>query len=115
MSVVRRRVTVPLAGNILVDLSPFDRFAGRGGRLAVAATGVAAEANGELTMTVMVGSDILLDAGEIGGEASINRGPDSETARVRGRGAPADPITVRLFNTNAAARDVIVEADIENA
>jgi len=115
MGTIRRRVTIPLAGNILVDLSPFDRFAGRGGRLAVAVTGVAAEANGELTMTVLVGSDILIDAGEIGAEASVNRGPDDETRRIRGRGAPADPITVRLFNTNAAARDVIVDAEIENA
>lgn len=115
MSVVRVRVTIPIAGNIDVPLAPFDRFGGRGGRLAVAATGVAAEANGELTMTVLVGSDILQNAGEIPAEASVNRGPDSETPRVRGRGAPADPITITLFNTNAATRDVIVEAEIENA
>jgi len=115
MSTVRRRVTIPATGNILVDLSPFDRFAGRGGRIAVAATGVAAESDGDITMTVLVGSDILMDAGEIVGESSLNRGPDNETPRVRGRGAPSDPITVRLFNVNALVREVIVEADIENA
>jgi len=115
MAIVRRRVTVPLAGQIDVNLSPFDRFAGRGGRLSVAATGVAAQADGDLTMTVLVGSDILANAAEIGGEASVNRGPDAETPRIRGRGAPADPITITLFNVNAADRDVIVEAEIENA
>lgn len=115
MSVVRRRVTIPIAGNIDVNLSPFDRFAGRGGRLAVAVTGVAAQANGELTFTVLIGSDIITNAAEIGAEAIANRGPDNETPRIRGRGAPADPITITLFNTNAATRDVIVEAEIENA
>lgn len=115
MAVVRNRITIPAAGNIDFPLAPFDRFAGRGGRLKVAATGVAAEANGELTMTVLVGSDILQNAGDIPGEASVNRGPDNETPRVTGRGAPADPITITLFNTNAAVRVAIVEAEIENA
>lgn len=115
MSTVRQRVTIPLAGNITLDLSPFDRFGGRGGRLAVAVTGAAAEANGELTMTVLVGSDILINAGEIVAEPSLNSGPTGETPRVTGRGAPADPITITLFNTNAVARDVIADIEIENA
>lgn len=115
MATVRRAVIIPAAGQIDVNLSPFDRFAGRGGRLSVAATGVQVEANGELTMTVLVGSDILSNAGVIPGEANLNEGPNSETPRITGRGAPADPITITLFNTNVAARTVIVDAEIENA
>jgi len=115
VSVVRLRTTIPLAGNVTLDLAPFDRFGGRGGRVAVRTTGVAAEANGDLTQTVLVGSDILINAGQIVAEASLNLGPTNETPAVRGRGAPADPITVTLFNTNAAARDVITEVEIENA
>jgi len=81
----------------------------------VATTGVAAEADGDLTMTVLVGSDILVNAGQITAESSVNRGPDAETPRVMGIGAPADPITVTLFNANAATRDVITEVVVENA
>ncbi len=115
MSTVRLRTTIPLAGQATLDLSPFDRFGGRGGRVSVAITGVAAEANGDLTMTVLVGSDVLVNAGQITGESALNRGPDSETPRVEGRGAPADPITITVFNANAAARDVISEVIVDNA
>jgi len=115
VSVVRLRTTIPIAGQVTLDLSPFDRFGGRGGRLSVRTTGVAAEANGELTQTVLVGSDVLINAGLIVGEPSLNSGPTNETPAVVGRGAPADPITVTVFNTNAAARDVITEVEIENA
>ncbi len=115
MSTVRQRTTIPLNGQTTLDLSPFDRFGGRGGRVSVAVTGVALEANGELTMTVLVGSDVLINAGQIVSESSLNRGPDAETPRVVGRGAPADPITVTLFNANAMARDVISEVEVENA
>jgi len=115
MSIVRTRTTVPLTGQADVNLAPFDRFGGRGGRLSVKATGVAAEMDGDVTMTVLVGSDILQDGGVVAGEAVLNAGPNNETPAVRGFGAPADPITVRLFNANAAARDVITEVDVENA
>ena len=66
-------------------------------------------------MTVLVGSDVLINAGQVTAESSVNRGPDSETPRVIGRGAPADPITVTLFNANAANRDIITEVEVENA
>ena len=115
MSTVRLRTTIPLAGQVTLDLSPFDRFGGRGGRVSVATTGVAAEANGDLTQTVLVGSDVLINAGQIVAEPSLNSGPTNETPKVMGRGAPADPITVTLFNANAAARDVITEIEVENA
>jgi len=115
VSVVRLRTTIPIAGQVTLDLSPFDRFGGRGGRLSVRTTGVAAEANGDLTQTVLVGSDVLINAGQIVGETSLNAGPTQETPPVTGRGAPADPITITLFNTNAAPRDVITEVEIENA
>jgi len=115
MSTVRLRTTIPLAGQVTLDLSPFDRFGGRGGRVSVKTTGVAAQANGELTQTVLVGSDVLINAGQIVAEPSLNSGPTGETPAVVGIGAPADPITVTLFNANAATRDVISEIEMQNA
>jgi len=115
VSTVRLRTTIPIAGQVTLDLSPFDRFGGRGGRVSVRSTALAAEADGDLTMTVLVGSDVLINAGQIVGEASVNSGPTNETPAVTGRGAPADPITITLFNANAATRDVISEIEIENA
>lgn len=115
MSVVRLRTTIPLAGQVTLDLGPFNRFGGRGGRLKVQTTGVAAEANGDLTQTILVGSDVLMNAGQIVAEGSLNSGPTTETPAVRGRGAPSDPITITLFNANAAARDVISDIDVDNA
>lgn len=115
MAIVRSRTTVPATGQIDVNLAPFDRFGGRGGRVSVKATGVSAEANGELTYTVLVGSDILVNEGVVGAERVVNLGPDAETPSVKGFGAPADPITLRLFNANAATRVVTTEAEIENA
>lgn len=113
MAIVRRTVTVPAAGSIDVNLAPFDRFGGRGGRLAVRAAALAAFAASK-TMTVLVGSDILADEMQISAELVIGAGPDSRQAPIVGFGAPADPITIRLFNTGAAEA-VTVEADIQNA
>jgi len=102
VSVVRLRTTIPIAGQVTLDLSPFDRFGGRGGRLSVRTTGVAAEANGELTQTVLVGSDVLINAGQIVAESSLNAGPTNETPAVTGRGAPADPITITTLRRRCA-------------
>ena len=115
MSTIRSNTVVPLTGQADVNLAPFDRFGGRGGRVSVKATGVSAEANGDLTMTVLVGSDILTNEAVIGSEAIVNLGPNNETPAIKGFGAPADPITVRLFNANAAARTVTTEVEVENA
>lgn len=115
MSIVRLRTTIPIAGQVTLDLAPFDRFGGRGGRVSVRTTGVAAEADGDLTQTVLVGSDVLINAGQIVAEPSLNSGPTNETPAVVGVGAPADPITVTVFNANAATRDVITEVDVQNA
>jgi len=115
MSVVRQRTSVPATGQSILDLSPFDRFGGRGGRVSVRATALAAEALATLTMTVLVGSDVLINAGQIIAEPGLNIGPTNETPAVTGRGAPADPITVTLFNGSAGIVDVITEIEIENA
>lgn len=115
MATIRSRTTVPATGQIDVNLSPFDRFGGRGGRVSVKATGVIAEANGELTFTVLVGSDILTQEATVGAESIVNQGPNRETPAVIGFGAPADPITLRLFNANAATRVVTTDVDVENA
>lgn len=114
MAIVRRRVVVPLTGNIDVNLSPFDRFAGRGGQVSVKATATATQ-EGDITMTVLVGSDILADGYAVPAERVAGLGPDKETPGVTGIGAPADPITVNIQNANAAVRTVAVEAEIVNA
>ncbi len=113
MATIRQRIIMP--AQIDVNLAPFDRFGGRGGRLSVKATAVAAEAH-DKTMTVMVGSDILADQIAIGGEAVVGLGPNRETPTVTGIGAPADPITVRLFDGSGTGIEVVtVEVEIENA
>ena len=115
MAVIRRLVSVPAAGNVDVNLAPFDRFGGRGGRVAVAAVAeVAAEAH-DKTMTVLVGSDILCDELQLGGPTTALAGVTTEIPRVTGFGAPADPITVRLFNGAVGAELVSVEVSVENA
>ncbi len=114
MSIIRRRVTVPAAGNIDVNLSPFDRFAGRGGQATVKATGVIAEVV-DLTLDFTIGSDIIAQGFAIGAEAIVNQGPNKETPSVVGIGAPADPITVNLQNANAGTRVVNVEVEVINA
>ncbi len=105
---------MPLTGNVDVNLSPFDRFAGRGGQATVKATAAATE-EGDLTFSFMIGSDIIADAYAIGVEAVTGQGPNRETPSVTGVGAPADPITLNLQNSNAAARVVDVEVEIINA
>jgi len=114
MGTIRQRTSVPATSNVVLDLSPFDRFGGRGGRLKVQVVAVTAEILNELTYTVLVGSDVLINAGvPFGAAAGIS--PDNETPAVTGFGAPADPITVTLFNTNAAARVFHTNVEVENA
>ncbi len=114
MSIVRRRVTVPLTGNVDVNLSPFDRFAGRGGQATVKATCLIGEED-DLTFDFTIGSDIIASAYAIGAEGSVGQGPNKETPSVTGIGAPADPITLNVQNANALARVVDVEVEIINA
>jgi len=116
MSVVRRTVSVAATSNVDVNLSPFDRFAGRGGSVAVACTGIAAQAPvGDMTYTLTIGSDIIASAAVVSGETTVGSGPTGETPRSSGIGAPADPITLNLQNGNAAARVFQVQVDIQNA
>lgn len=114
MAIVRRRVTVPLTGNIDVNLSPFDRFAGRGGQATVKATALATEQD-SASFDFTIGSDIIASAFAIGAEAVAGQGPNRETPSVSGIGAPADPITVNLQNSSGAAIVVDVEVEIINA
>jgi len=114
MGELRFRTVVPAAGNVVLDLSPFDRFGGRGGRLKVQVTALAAEILAELTFSVLIGSDVLLNAG-VPSSAAINTGPDNETPSIQGFGAPADPITITLFNANACTRVMFTNVSVENA
>ncbi len=115
MAVIRRRVTVPLAGNADVNLAPFDRFAGRGGRATVRLTALATEED-NVTMRFMIGSDIIAEDYAVPAERNAGEGPVQSTQSVQGVGAPGDPINVRIFNSNATtARVVDVEVNVENA
>jgi len=111
---LRFRSVVPATGNTVLDLSPFDRFGGRGGRVSVQVTAVAAEILTDLTFSVLVGSDVLINAG-VPSSAAANTGPDNETPKVVGFGAPADPITITLFNADACTRVMFTNVSVENA
>lgn len=114
MPVVREYIPA-LAANTTTDinLSPYDRFGQRGGRVTVAAT--TASLPGTVKLTVLVGSDQLAQNANVPQEASAGQGPNTETPTVSGFGAPADPITVRLTNTGAGTPIVQIQANIENA
>lgn len=114
MPVVPFSLSVPLNGQIDVPLAPYDRLGGRGGRVAVAATLPILTPTG-VTMTVMLGSDVVQSEGALFGEGVAGQGPTSETPRVVGVGAPGDPITVRL--TNSTAGNIITSGvvQIDNA
>jgi len=114
MGELRFRTVVPATGNTVLDLSPFDRFGGRGGRVTVQVTAVAAEILTDLTFSVLVGSDVLINAG-VPSSAAANTGPDNETPKVQGFGAPADPITITLFNADACTRVMFTNVSVENA
>jgi len=114
MGELRFRSVVPAAGNTVLDLSPFDRFGGRGGRLKVQVVALAAQILNELTYTVLVGSDVLVNAG-VPSSGILETGPDNETPAIVGFGAPADPITITLFNANAAVRTFFTNVSVENA
>lgn len=105
------------AANSVVDvpLAPYDRFGGGGGRIRVRATVVIANA-GNVDMTVMLGSDVLISAGPVGAEANVGQGPTNETPSISGIGAPGDPITVRLAETAGVANVIVTGVvDIQNA
>jgi len=114
MGELRFRTVVPAAGNTVLDLSPFDRFGGRGGRLKVQVVALAAQILNELTYTVLVGSDVLVNAG-VPSSGILETGPDNETPAITGFGAPADPITITLFNANAAVRTFFTNVSVDNA
>jgi len=111
---LRFRTVVPAAGNTVLDLSPFDRFGGRGGRLKVQVVAVGAEILTDLTYSVLVGSDVLINAG-VPSSAAANIGPDNETPSITGFGAPADPITITLFNGDACSHIMFTNVSVENA
>ncbi len=114
MGEIRLRTVVPIGGNTVLDLSPFDRFGGRGGRVSVRVTVLSTQNIGDLTFSVLVGSDILINSG-IPSSAALETPPDNETPAITGFGAPADPITVTLFNANAALRTFHTHISVENA
>jgi len=82
--------------------------------VSVQVTAVAAEILGDLTFTVLVGSDVLINAG-VPSSAAADIGPDNETPRITGFGAPADPITVTLFNGDACAHIMFTNVSVDNA
>jgi hypothetical protein len=115
MPAVPFQVTVPLNATVNVNLAPFDRFGGGGGRVAVRATVPTGLAVNAMLMTVLVGSDVLVNQGPVFAETAAGVGPTSETPVVMGIGTPSDPITITLANTTGAAIVVTGVADVQNA
>jgi len=114
--VVRFQQTITANQSLNIDLSPFDRFGGGGGRIRAKATLPAGTTPSNVTMTVLVGSDVLQDAGPLPAEAIAGEGPIESTAGVAGIGAPGDPITVRLAETAGTASTIVLGVvDIQNA
>lgn len=110
------RETIVPGATVVVDLSPFDRFAGNGGAVAVRVVHDAVAVPGSVTMTVMIGSDVLQENGIVFEELNPDSGPSNETPAVQGEGLPGDPITIRLNNNDAAADAIVTGfADIQNA
>ncbi len=106
---------VPALGSLDVNLAPYDRFAGGGGELSARLLNASTGARGDLLLTVMVGSDVLVSEGPLQVESAAGVGVTRETPTVTGQGLPADPLTVRLRNTNALARTVVGQVEIRNA
>lgn len=109
-----RNVVVGAGLTVDMNLAPFHRFGGRGGRVAVRAT-VPIASVGAGTITVMCGSDVVADQFVIPVEPGVSFGPTKETQSVGGRGAPGDPITVRIADPGGAGFTATVEAQIDNA
>lgn len=107
MSAVARRIVLAANASATVDLGPFNRFGGGGGRLAVRA---ATSAAGATNISVLVGSDTLANNIPILAVGAIN----NETNVIAGLGAPSDPITIDVTDTGAGST-VEVLADIQNA
>jgi hypothetical protein len=111
---IKRDVVVGAGATVDVNLAPFDRFAGRGGRVSVRAT-VPIAAVGAGTLTLMAGSDVIADQFVIPVERGANLGPDKDTPSVSGFGVPGDPITVRLQDPGGAGYTAMVEVQVDNA
>jgi len=110
------RETLAAGATLNVDLSPFDRFAGNGGAVAVRAVHDAVGVPGTGTLTLMIGSDVLQEAGLIFEETTPDAGPNNETPAIEGEGLAGDPITIRLNNNHASVAMIITGyADIQNA
>ncbi len=110
MSQVRFQQSIGIGATADVNLNPFQQAGRRGAQVAVAATCPAAN-SGEVLLTLMAGSDILIQDGPISGEAVAGQGPTNESPRVGGIAAPADPLTLRLRNTGAGA--VVINGIVE--
>lgn len=97
----------------IIELSPYDRFGARGGKVTVGGT---SSATSDMTMQVLVGSDQLTTGFVLPVETNTGLGPTTETPTVSGFGAPSDPITVRVTNTGTTTTtDVIMQINVENA
>lgn len=97
------------------NLSPNDRFGGRGGKVRIRSALVTGGAAGDILQTVFVGNEMLEQRGAVALESAANRGVDNFTPALEGVGLAADPISVQYLNTNAAARSIAFFIEIDNA
>ncbi len=111
---IARITTIAAGATVDLNLAPFHRFGGRGGRVLFRAT-VPIASVGAGTLTLMCGSDVVADQFVIPVERAASMGPNKESPAVTGRGAPGDPITARVADPGGAGFDVTWEAQIDNA
>lgn len=109
MPAVPFNVTLGASATADVDLAPFDRLGGGGGRVAVRA--FCDGATGDAVLTLMIGSEVIQSEGPLFVGTVIDR----NTPVISGLGAAADTITIRLRDASAAGSVIIGIADIENA
>lgn len=115
MPVYRGVQLITTGATFTPNLSPNDRFGGRGGRVRIRCALVTGGAAGDILQTVFVGNEMVENRGSVALESAANRGVDNFTPALEAVGLPADPIAVQYLNTNAASRSVAFFIEIENA
>lgn len=109
------RITLTANASQDVALGPFNRFGGGGGQMRLRAT-VPTTLAGTVTATIMLGSDVIVNAGNLSVESVAGGGPTNETPAYGGRGAPGDPITISIAETAGNAGTIVTGVvDIINA
>lgn len=115
MNGVDKIVNVPAGTTVKADLSPFDRFGNLGGAIRIRAgeigsTGITV---GEVTMTLLIGSDQVIADGVVAivGSGGVTKDTPTRSAE----GGAGDPVTLKFSNSDGANdANVHLIADVIN-